>query len=335
MTEKKKSTNTSAPQSINGWNFQVAAAIYIFLNYLKDTKVIGLEKSEDIEIVLNNGKTLFAQAKSSLVPDNIENKAHYTEIYESLRTLEGRVNVEKLIIIFNFYKPFGKDVIFDPTSFDKKSFVNLPSKVMNKLEDNIKKNHYKLDTKKLNFWLLKFDQDNPHNKVFEFMKQQFINLSPASWEAVIQDWRCQLYDNGSEIKRYIDKDLLAGSVMREYVNKSISEELLSHLDIIALPGDFESIYDPCYKNLFHRVTAKFTIANMIYKMYSDYIKTNGISGTVLYDFSKNQYKNCPKEIQNLFSHVDFKYRDNLCKLFLYNINDRYRCIDQIKEVMGL
>ena len=41
--------NASVPYSINGWNFQVAADIYAFLNYLKDTEKIGLEKTEDAE----------------------------------------------------------------------------------------------------------------------------------------------------------------------------------------------------------------------------------------------------------------------------------------------
>lgn len=70
--------NTSVLYSINGWNFQVATAIYTFWNYLKDTEKIGLEKTEDAEIVLKNGNTVFVQAKSTLYPYDIEKKSQFS-----------------------------------------------------------------------------------------------------------------------------------------------------------------------------------------------------------------------------------------------------------------
>ena len=122
----------SVPHLVNGWNFQVAAAIYIFLNFLEEAKEIGLEKREDIELKLSDGSSILAQAKSSLVPEQIQNEEHYTEIYKSLKTLSDKSNnsieIRKLISIFNYYKPFGNDMLFDYTSYDKKGFNDLTNK---------------------------------------------------------------------------------------------------------------------------------------------------------------------------------------------------------------
>lgn len=58
--------NNDASASSFGWNFQANAGIFLFLKYIKDAKSIKIEsKIQDIEIEMNDGSYIYAQAKSS------------------------------------------------------------------------------------------------------------------------------------------------------------------------------------------------------------------------------------------------------------------------------
>ena len=57
-------TNRAATSVLFGFDFQANAAIVLMLENIKDMSSIRLEGSEDIEINLNNGSSILAQAKS-------------------------------------------------------------------------------------------------------------------------------------------------------------------------------------------------------------------------------------------------------------------------------
>lgn len=335
--EKK---NTSAPQSINGWNFQVAAAIYTFLNYLKEAEKIGLEKTEDVEVVLKNGKTVFVQAKSSFTPDNIEHKNQFAKMKEALRTLEGRkdTEVERLIILFNFFKPFGKHVTFDPYAYDKKRYDDLTTEAKQMLNSVIDDAHYVIDRSKLSFWLLKFDGENKHAKLLEFFKEKFKIDNFYNYDKVLENWRILLYDNGSEIKRYVEKELLAGATFREMLSDEISEEILDNLGIEYFPGDIDEVIKPEYWPYIQKLTYRFTLCNKYTVRYLNFLKNNkkDLKGDArLYEYIKKEAETLPEEIEILFTDLsDEKEKYNMFKMFLYSIAIKYRKVRQISEVMG-
>ena len=55
-------TNRTATSVLFGFDFQANAAIVLMLENIKDMSSIRLEGSEDIEINLNNGSSILAQA---------------------------------------------------------------------------------------------------------------------------------------------------------------------------------------------------------------------------------------------------------------------------------
>lgn len=64
-TESYEFSNDASASSF-GWNFQSNAGIFLFLKYIKESKSIKIEsKLQDIEIELNDGSRVLAQAKSS------------------------------------------------------------------------------------------------------------------------------------------------------------------------------------------------------------------------------------------------------------------------------
>ena len=56
--------NRNATPSAFGWDFQVNAAIIIMLDNIKEMTAIRLEGDEDIEVNLDDGTSILAQAKS-------------------------------------------------------------------------------------------------------------------------------------------------------------------------------------------------------------------------------------------------------------------------------
>ena len=67
-------TNRNASPSAFGWDFQVNAGIVILLDSIREAKAVKIEgKTEDIEVVLQNGTHIFAQAKSSMDPEDSHN----------------------------------------------------------------------------------------------------------------------------------------------------------------------------------------------------------------------------------------------------------------------
>ena len=60
-------TNRTATSVLFGFDFQANAAIVLMLENIKDMSSIRLEGSEDIEINLNNGSSILAQAKSVVI----------------------------------------------------------------------------------------------------------------------------------------------------------------------------------------------------------------------------------------------------------------------------
>jgi hypothetical protein len=64
-----KSTNASA--SAFGWDFQSNAAIMLMLKNIKVATAVKVEgKTEDIEITLDNGNTIYSQTKAVFDPYN-------------------------------------------------------------------------------------------------------------------------------------------------------------------------------------------------------------------------------------------------------------------------
>ncbi|MCL2033487.1 MAG: hypothetical protein FWG94_02020 [Oscillospiraceae bacterium] len=91
--------NTNASPIIFGWDFQINAAIILFLENIKEVKSIRVEgMTEDIEITLNNGRSIYSQSKA------VERENDYTNVLKKLKeaiiTLDAackQVNCEKII----------------------------------------------------------------------------------------------------------------------------------------------------------------------------------------------------------------------------------------------
>jgi hypothetical protein len=340
MGDKQNKKDSNASASLSGWNFQVAAAIYIFLTMIKEVTEIGLEKTEDIELILKNGKVVFAQAKSSLSPDEIELNSHYPEINKAFSTLEGREEclIEKLIIIFNYYKPFGNDAIFDVKAYDKKRFSDLNSNVKGKLTNKITEKQYEVDLDSLEFWMLKFDGIEQHSSTLSYFKEALNLKRTVDYKRIIESWRILLYDNGTQAKRYIEKQALAGSVFKEFLDNNITEEIFDNLNMDVYSGDLDDFFLPEYQNHIDMLTRRFSLVTEINSLYHEFMNKNRSikRSEALILFVNTEYYNVSDEVKHIFNDIkDQSRKEMLLKIFIYKIGFKYNIIAEISEVMGL
>lgn len=101
--------NRNSTASSFGWSFQVNAALFLFLEYLKTAKSLRVEgKDEDIVIVLSDNTKIYAQAKSTIKPDDIASKQKIDKLSEALETLNDdfeKKDSKIFIYITNFSNP--------------------------------------------------------------------------------------------------------------------------------------------------------------------------------------------------------------------------------------
>ena len=184
MTEKL-TNRYSANASANGYEFEYAAALIVYLEHIKMVKFFGVEKKDDIYLELINGNKIYAQAKSSLEADAIAS-THFDEIFESLRTLSvNNEDANKLISIFNYYRPFGsKDSFLHESTHDIKKFNDLTTATKEKLKKNVARK-YNIDFDKLEFWFLRFEGEDKLISLKTYLRDKLSNIEDININSLI------------------------------------------------------------------------------------------------------------------------------------------------------
>lgn len=105
MEEQK---DRSALPTVFGFDFQEVAGLILTLFYLKDVKEISIEgKKQDIELILNNGEVIYAQAKATTKFDS-STLEKFKEGMVTLIENSQLNNAKKLIYVTNSIYPLGK-----------------------------------------------------------------------------------------------------------------------------------------------------------------------------------------------------------------------------------
>lgn len=101
--------NRNATPSSFGWDFQVNAAIVLMLENIKLVKSVRVEgKKEDIELLLENKKYIYAQAKSVMrIDDYVNVRSKLRAGLETLNDDAMHCDYQKLIYVTNSPNPFN------------------------------------------------------------------------------------------------------------------------------------------------------------------------------------------------------------------------------------
>lgn len=188
---------SNASGSSLGWQFQVNAAIYLMLSFIKDAKAVRVEGStEDIEIYLQDNKIIFAQAKA--VMDESDSSHSKENLSKALRTLNNASRNPrscKLILITNSSNPFAsiRSISYFLGTV-KRELSELPQECRRVIEEIVKKNSYTdLNLDIFEIWILPF-AGRPENRfvslktyIDEFLRE--LDVESGLGSKVLQEWQ--------------------------------------------------------------------------------------------------------------------------------------------------
>ena len=312
----KKTKNRNASPSAYGWCFQVGAGISLMLDNLKDFSSLKMEgSSDDIEITINNGKKLYAQAKSvTQIGEQRNAKSVLKKALEVLKEDDLNDDAIKLIYITNINNPLSSDVTSAYNFGMSYDFSILPEKdqktIIDITGDDFDNNKFQLqdflrsairDTsyskQVLDSWFETFMlncSDKPDNqKALNLKKKQIIYpiIAVVLTDAVTENEFIKVCNNDNYFE-----------VMKDY-RKIINDNLCDYEFITEVIGDY---FDKCKEN----PNAKLSKYDYTIKYWS--------------------------EFEDKFSEIKHdEKRESLVKLLVLSIISHRSLINDIKEASNL
>ena len=250
-------TNRTATSVLFGFDFQANAAIVLMLENIKDMSSIRLEGSEDIEINLNNGSSILAQAKS-VVNSSTDFSNVLSNLKKSIISLseaEHKLGVVKeLIYITNTPNPFNEKQL-NPIFYgaSQRDYSSLPRPLKDKINKIISKIEKPLDTSKFKIQILPFETDNDNerykcvmNAIGDFIpKLGNISIAKDNLHGI---WVKDLFRSGT--KRMSDikltkKDIIWPLIVLVTQNENYDEDEFDDSEIYELSRSYEAIINTC------------------------------------------------------------------------------------------
>lgn len=200
--------NSNASPEVFGFDFQVNATIFLLLNDIKNVKSVRMEgSSEDIELTLNDGKQIMAQAKA-VVHGSYDFSNVRRNLKKAIKTLSSadKKLVEHLILITNSRNPLNENtsrsffyglpvtICYNDLSIEAKEVIN----------NIITQLNVTFDTDKFQIVYFMFETDNVETRyaIIEEKVKDFINQlglgSILSAKEIMQVWQNNIFRNGSQ-----------------------------------------------------------------------------------------------------------------------------------------
>lgn len=333
-------SNRRADKVVFGFDFQVNAAIILMLENINDLQSLRLEGNyEDIDLTLNDGKHILAQAKavknSSTDFRNVRQKLR--EALTSLSEACQAVDAKQLILITNSPNPFNDDasrsIFWGPTHRD---FSTLPPSAQAIITDYLGKIITPLDPNRFTVQVFPFETDNDLERykvvmqeIDNFIGSLNINI-PGLGKRLLEVWHWDIFTNGSKTNAAIQLD-----------KKSIIWPIMViATDIAKCDDDFLNQFDSAvYDEIVHHY--KDTIDNccerieFFTRVLSDYnsFHSGKRPSDRMNDFVEQTWKNYYEEFT--VPGMDAETQEGLTKVVLYNIVRRRITIDKIKQGVNL
>lgn len=301
--------NSNASPEVFGFDFQVNATIFLLLDSIKEVKAVRMEgASEDIELTMNNGSQIMAQAKG-IVKGSSDFSNVRRNLKKAIETLSSADNksVEQLILITNSKNPLKEDT--------SKSFFYGPpvavgyndlSKEAKKVIDNIvERLDVPFDKNKFQIYYFMFETDNLRTRyaVIEEKVKDFINQlnlgQVLSATELLQVWQNDLFHNGSQTDTTIK--LSKKEIVWPVIVLTLGKQL---------PSEYIEDYDQGFIN---EITAQYSyLINTISEQYNTITK-------IIFDFNSSNYNLSMKERTRKF--VADKWTDYISIFSFESLNE--------------
>lgn len=301
--------NSNASPEVFGFDFQVNATIFLMLDNIKEVKEVRMEgASEDIELTMNNGSQIMAQAKG-IVKGSSDFSNVRRNLQKAIETLSSADNksVEQLILITNSKNPLNEDT--------SKSFFygppvaigynDLSDKAKEVIDNIIKRLNIKFETDKFQIYYFMFETDNLRTRyaVIEEKIKQFINQlnlgQSLSATELMPIWQNNLFCNGSQID--ISIKVSKKEIIWPVIVLTLGKQLLS---------EYIEDYD---QGLINEITSQYEhIINFVTEKYDIITK-------ILFDYKSSNYNLPMKERTRKF--ISDKWNDYISVFSLETLNE--------------
>lgn len=329
----------AATSLLFGMDFQTNAAIVLMLENIKEMSTVRVEGEEDIEIQLNDGSFVLAQAKSVVESstdfNNVRSKAR--KAVETLSEAAEKLNVKELIYITNSPNPFNDEASKPQFSLDAHvKFEILPPSTKELIEgwfDGIKK---PLDKNKFKIQVLPFESDDDKQR-YKFVLRDIADFigdigidADGLRKRLHEVWSNALTKNGS----------------RKDTSIKLHKKAIVWPIIVFVTGRNKLSRDAQYCNLLD--DADYDEVRIKYgEVIDDYSERYDFATKVVSDFSSSGL-NGREAIKTFINAHWMDYKDelnatsmhegircNLIKIILFNILSKKYDIDRIKSAVNL
>lgn len=331
--------STNASPTVFGFDFQVNATIFLLLDNIKEVKEVRMEgPSEDIELVMNDGRQIMAQAKGI-----VKGSSDFLNVRKNLKnaiktlSLADNESVEKLILITNSKNPLKEDTsksfFYGPPV--AVSYIDLSDEAKKVIDDIVDKLNVAFNKNKFQIYYFMFETDiliTRYAVIMEKVKDFINDLNLGhilSTKELMQVWQNDIFHNGSQTNTTI---------------KLSKEEVIWPVIVLTLgkqlPSEYIEDYDQGFIN---EITEQYSyIINTISEQYNFITK-------IIFDYNSSNYNLSIKERTRRFitdkwtdyisvfsfESLNKEVQEAITKVILAKVIQQRYLIDNIKRGVSL
>ena len=329
----------NASYTLFGWDFQINAAIFIFLKNIKEIEKLRLEgKLQDIEIVKNDKSKIYAQAKAIYRYDD------YANVVSNLKSALASLNESKqkdsdcneIIYVTNTPNPFNKDMGYFSGVTNLK-YDDLPETcktIFNTIKDT--DSLTALDTAQFSIQVIPFHGKNLDNRykhikelVSEFLAS--LNLSDRGFTSTLLGvWQNEIFKNGTipDTSIHIKKSELIWPLVFLVTDQASDEWIADELD----EGVYEEIKSKYY-SIINNATDRFEVYTKIVTSFQEY-EFKGTNREKVKNFINDYWRNFVSDIDGNNS-LSLEEQEYVIKIIIHKILVKKEYISKIKVGAGL
>ena len=335
--------NRRANAVLFGFDFQRNAAIVLMLENIKDLRSVRLEgNEEDIELTLENGRKILAQAKAVE-----KSSCDFSHVRENLKKAlislsEGaqKTNTQQLILITNSPNPFNdadsRSIFYGlPT---RRTYSNLPPSAQKIVQKYLKDMENPLDLQKFTVQVFPFETDDEVERykavtqaVNDFVGSLNTNVSYGLGKWLLQVWHDDIFINGTKKNAAIQlnkKEIIWPILVYETdISRCDDDNFLCQFDV----GVYEEV-TRLYGDIVNLCCERVEFFTKVLYDYTRFPSAKNMRDKC-YDFIESAWEEYKAEFSS--DGIDAETVEVLTKIILYNVIRRRITIDKVKRGVNL
>ena len=333
-------TNRNASPSAFGWDFQVNAGIVILLDSIREAKAVKIEgKTEDIEVVLQNGTHIFAQAKSSMDPEDSHNaKSDLKKALKTLNDADGTGNTKQLIFVTNRSNPFNEETCrrYFNTAYSKITYGSLPQVCQQHIQDICTQEGLSLNTEHFSVLSLQFSGDGEarYETIKEHVAEFLVEINShfqGFGKKLLPIWQLQFGQNASQNDRSLTirkKDMIWPLIV--LFCEDVDDPLLDDFDTAD-----QEIIEERFADIISDHSERFELVTKIMSEYTKFKASHSDKVGTVVEKSFIEEKEALFRDEFALDGEEVSIAQAVRKITIGKILRQRRRIDEVKEAVNL